>query len=56
MLDKGRRFRPIGVPRARGAADDVVTINRHGKGRAEFLALNGHNLQGKGPVQLIRVV
>jgi hypothetical protein len=55
LLNRRLRFKPVRVPRAAGAADDVVPLRR-GKGRVEFLALNGYNLQGTGPVQLVRLV
>jgi hypothetical protein len=56
LQDRGTRFVPVRVPSAGGAADDVVTVRRLAAGPDEFLALNGYNLDGRGPVQLVRLV
>ena len=51
-------FSSMSVPSAGGAADEAITLDRHGTGRAEFLVLNGFGRADTppGPVQLIRVV
>lgn len=56
LVNRRLRFTPVRVPAAAGAADDVVALRRFAGRRVEFLALNGYNLQGTGPVQLIRLV
>lgn len=56
LLKTGSTWAPVRVPGAGGAADDVVAVDRFGTGPTEFLALNGYNLVGKGPVQLIRLI
>lgn len=56
LLNDRFRFTGVRVPAAGGSADDVVPLRRFRTGRVEFLALNGYNLQGRGPVQLIRLV
>jgi hypothetical protein len=50
-----RSFVGVRVPGATGAADDVVALRRAVGEPVEFLALNGYNLDGVGPVQLIRL-
>ena len=56
LNDDHLSFTRVRVPSAAGAADDVVALDRSGTGRAEFLVLNGYNLDRIGPVQLIRLV
>jgi hypothetical protein len=57
ILLRGRAgFRAVRAPGAAGAADDVVALHRFDDGVTEFLSLNGYNLDGRGPVQLIRLV
>lgn len=53
FLNDHLTFTRVRVPSAGGAADDVVALDRDGTGRAEFLVLNGYNLDRIGPVQLI---
>ena len=48
-------FTPLGVPGAGGAADEVINLNPLGRGRAEFLVLNGFGTTPAGPNQLIRM-
>jgi hypothetical protein len=55
FLNQRLSFTPVGVPSAHGAADDVIVLDPEGRGRAAFLALNGYNLAGRGPVQLIKL-
>jgi hypothetical protein len=55
LLNNQLTFRAVRVPAASGAADDVVVLRRLATRKVDFLALNGHNLQGVGPVQLIRL-
>jgi hypothetical protein len=55
FLNKRLSFTPVRVPSAHGAADDVIVLDPEGSGRAAFLALNGYNLAGRGPVQLIQL-
>lgn len=57
LLNSRLRFTGVRVPSATGAADEVVAVRRDAASpQVEFLALNGYNLQGKGPIQLIRLV
>lgn len=49
------RFIEVRVPSAPGAADDVIAIHPRSKDRVDFLVLNGYELDGFGPVQLIHV-
>ena len=55
-LNEGLRFTRIRVPRAGGAADDVVALRPRRDGRTAFLVLNGRKRFSSGPVQLIRVI
>ena len=53
LLNTGQTFNRVRVPSAPGAADDVVPLDPTGNGQVQFLVLNGYNLVGIGPVQLI---
>ena len=55
LLNNRLTFKAVRVPAASGAADDVVVVRRLATRKVDFLALNGYNLQGVGPVQLIRL-
>jgi hypothetical protein len=55
FLNQRLAFTAVRVPSASGAADDVIVLDPEGSGRAAFLALNGYNLAGRGPVQLIKL-
>ena len=56
LVNNRLSFAPVRVPSASGAADDVVVLRRTPGRKVDFLALNGYNLVGVGPVQLIRLV
>jgi hypothetical protein len=55
LINSRLAFRAVRVPSASGAADDVVPVNRLATRKVDFLVLNGYNLQGEGPVQLVRL-
>jgi hypothetical protein len=55
FLNQRLAFTAVRVPSASGAADDVIVLDPEGSGRAAFLVLNGYNLAGRGPVQLIKL-
>ena len=55
-LNDNLSFTAIRVPRAGGAADDVVALRPRRDGRTAFLVLNGRKRFSRGPIQLIRVV
>jgi FG-GAP-like repeat len=55
-LNDQMSFTPIRVPRAGGAADDVIALRPRRDGRTAFLVLNGRKRFRSGAVQLIRLI
>jgi FG-GAP-like repeat len=55
-LNGALEFTSVRVPRAAGAADDVVALRPRRDRRTGFLVLNGRKRFSRGPVQLIRVI